>query len=70
MPHVRGYILHKKVIINKHSTLAKNADINYSTTNSDENNILCFYTNTDQLRNEFERRTEKLKLHIIIINEV
>ena len=37
------------------------------------NNILCFYTNADQLRNklnEFERRIEELKPHIIAINEV
>ena len=36
------------------------------------NNILCFYTNADQLRNtlnEFEGRIEELKPHIIAINE-
>ena len=41
--------------------------------NSDENNILCFSTTIDQLRNklnEFERRIEELKPHIIAINEV
>ena len=41
--------------------LQKNADrkVNTINENSDMNNILCFYTNADQLRNklyEFERR--------------
>ena len=53
----------------------KNADRKVNTTNenSDVNNILCFYTNADQLRNklnEFERRIKELKPHIIAINEV
>ena len=53
----------------------KNADrkVNTINENSEMNNILCFYTNADQLRNklnEFERRIEELKPHIIAINEV
>ena len=40
---------------------------------NDIGNILCFYTNADQLRNkqnEFEQRIKELKLHIIAINDV
>ena len=40
---------------------------------NDIGNILCFYTNADQLRNkqnEFEQRIKELKPHIIAINEV
>ena len=47
--------------------------VNTINENSDVNSILCFYANADQLRNklnEFERRIEELKPHIIAINEV
>jgi len=77
---VRGPLWERKIrkikkTINTIYTPAKNADRNVGTKkeHSDENNILCFSTNADQLKNklnEFERRIEKLKPNIIAINKV
>ena len=63
----------ENTINTRHPHKNANRKVNTINENSDVNNILCFYTNADQLRNklsEFERSIEEIKSHIIAINEV
>ena len=75
---VRGPSWERK-IRKKEKPVKTTPRVTYGKTNVNKNNlndignILCFYTNADQLRNkqnEFEQRIKELKPHIIAINEV